>query len=225
MLVADITEITNRFQRALMLVDSWGASIGTTPKKRSFNSDAEIQTIILEADELLAMDIRQTVGHPWAPNFFTLSDALVHGDAVPASDAPVHKVTWSATELGAYAISEEGNENDIIQAVKDYTLFGAAAADTYGYHKITPAGIILTTSPFVKVTQAEWFRSSVCQCPQSFTTGILLTAIGLAYKDSLDVPLVSYADRKSDSFRMLIRQGAIELPQISDGEMEQAASR
>lgn len=225
MLVADITEITNRFQRALMLVDSWGASIGSTPKRRSFNSDAEIQTIILEADELLAMDIRQTPGHPWAPNFFALSDALVHGDAVPASDAPVHKVTWSATSNGTYAISEDGDETDIIEAVKDYTLFGSAAADTYGYHKITPAGILLTTSPFVKLTQAQWFRSSVCQCPQSFTTGILLAAIGLGLKDSMDVPLVNYAGRKSTEFRGLIRQGVIELPQMSEAEMAQLASR
>jgi hypothetical protein len=121
--------------------------------------------------------------------------------------------------------SLRGEDDDIIEAVKDYTLFGSVMADTYGYHKITAGGILLTTSPFVKVTQAQWFRSSVCQCPQSFTTGILLTAIGLAYKDSLDIPLVSYADRRSDVFRSMIRQGVIDIPEISDAELAQVAQK
>jgi len=221
--IPDLVELGHRFKRVLMLVDAWGQTISSPPKKRSFDSEMEIQTILLEADELLCMDIRQSIGHPWASSFFTQSSPLTHGDAIPKSDAPVHKVAWSTESDGTYQLSEESFEADIIEAVKDYTLYGAEASDAYGYHKITQTGILLTTSPFVKVIQAQWSRTNLCQSPQSYSSGILVTAVALAFRDSIDIPLVSYCDRKSVELRTLIRQGIMRMPEVSDRAMEAAA--
>ena len=220
MAVASITEITNRFKRALMLVDVYGSALATTPKKRSFNSEVEITDIILEADELLCWDVRNTIGHEWAPTFFALSSALVHLDKIPASDAPLHLVTWSTTSNGTYAASEEGEKNDIVEAVKDYTLFGVAASDTYGYHDVQ-GNILFTTNPFTKITQVAWTRTSACQSPISFTAGILCTAIALAFRDGIDMPMIEYCEKKSTECRQMIRSGAMVLPELTQFNLQE----
>lgn len=48
MSVADINEITKRFNRILFLTDSYVVALASPPKRRSFSSDAEIADIILE---------------------------------------------------------------------------------------------------------------------------------------------------------------------------------
>lgn len=214
MAVADINECTKRFNRLLFLTDSYVTAISSPPLRRSFNSDTEIADIILEADELLMLDVRNTVGHPWASTFFTLSSALVHGDKVPASDAPINKVQWSTTSGGTYQDSEEADKADIVEAIKDYTLFGASAADTYGYHIIVD-GQLYTTSPFVKLTQAPWTRTAACQSPQSYTTAVILTAIALAPKEGINQDLLAFAQGQSTQFRAMIRSGSMLLPPVT----------
>lgn len=212
---ADVTYIVNRFKRIVMAVDTYAAALANPPKKRSFNSETEITDIVLEADELLCLDIRETVEHPYAATFFTLSAALVHGDAIPASDGVIHAVRWSTTSGGTYILSEEGNKDDIISAVADFTIYGAAATDIYGYHYIE-RGVLYTTNPFTKVTQTQFTRTSACQAPQSYTNGILSTAVSIAYRDSMDIPVVEYYRRKSDEFRSMIRQKAETLPKMAE---------
>lgn len=213
MALASITKVTSRFNRMVFTTTEYQAALSSPPLRRSFNSDQEIQDIILEADELLMLDVRNTVGHPWASQFFTLSAALVNGDKIPACDAPVVKVTWATTSNGTYSDSEECDRADIIEAVRDYTLFGAAASDTYGYHNIV-ADILYTTSPFVKVTQPIWVRTSSLQSPESYETALVFTAISLAGKEGLDSDLLSFAQARSAEFRAMIRAGQMILPQV-----------
>jgi len=222
MAVASITECTKRFNRLLFLTDSYTDALSSPPLRRSFNSDDEIEDIILEADELLMLDVRNTVGHPWAPTFFALSTALVHGDKIPASDAPISKVQWATTSGGTYQDSEEADKADIVEAIKDYTLFGASAADTYGYHIIID-GQLFTTSPYVKVTQSVWTRTSACQSPQSYTTAIILTAIALAPKEGLNQDLLNFASQQSMQFRSMIRSGAMLLPTVTQYGLAEVA--
>lgn len=106
MAVASITECKKRFNRLLLLTDSYIDTLSNPPKRRSFNSDTEIADIILEADEILMSDVRNTLGHPYAPTFFADSASLVHGDKIPASDSPIHRVFWStaAVALGTLTV-------------------------------------------------------------------------------------------------------------------------
>jgi hypothetical protein len=178
--------------------------------------------MVLEADELLMLDVRNTPGHPWATTFYALSTALSNGDKIPASDSPIHRVTWSATSNGTYTDSEEADKADIVEAIRDYTLFGDAVTDTYGFHNVID-GQLYTTSPYVKVVQAPWTRTSACQSPQSYTTGVILTAIALAPKEGLDANLLEFAQARSNEFRQMIRSGAMLLPTVTQyGLGEQA---
>lgn len=221
---ADINECTKRFNRLLLTTNSYVVPLSSPPKRRSFNSDDEIQDLMLEADELFMYDVRNTLGHPWAPTFFDeeACGCLCNLSAVPASDAPIHKVTYSADGATFY-VSEEVDKADIIEAVRDYTLFGTVASDSYGFHNIVD-NILYTTSPFNKITQANWSRlPNILQSPITFTTAIIMLAISLAPKDGLDVSLLTYAEKKASEFRQMIRNGAMLLPEVTKYGLSEVA--
>jgi len=217
MAVANITEIASRYNRLVFATDLYQRTLSSPPKKQSFNSDQEITDIILEADELLCLDIRNTIGHEWAPTFFALSAALQNGAPIPAMDAPVHKVTWSTAADGTYQDSEVSYKNDIIEAIKNPLRFGEQVSDIYGYHEIV-ASVLYSTSPYTKVTQCPWTRTAVCQSPQSYTTGVLAGALALTPKEGLDSGLITFAEKKFEEFRAMVRARAMILPEIVEWE-------
>lgn len=212
--VANIDECLKRMNRTLMTTDSYVITLSSPPKKRSYNSDQELRDLILEADELLCWDVRNSVGHPWAPTFFDSNccGILRHLNKIKPSDAPLHAVEWLDTST--WRASVECDKADIVEAVRDYTLYGAAASDTYGFHNIV-GNILYTTSPSVRVTQANWGRDTACQSPITFTTAIIMLAIALSPKDGLDTNLLNYCDRKSAEFRQMIRGGDMLLPEVT----------
>lgn len=156
MAVADITTILKRINRTLLLTDSYVSTLSNPPKRRSFNSDAELTELVLEADELLMHDVRNTIGHPYAPLFFLDSAALTNGDKIPASDSIIHRVLWSpaAVALGTLTVQPASTG---ASATGLLTISGSATAAT-GRLTIPEPTVAATGS--LAIVQALYARGS-----------------------------------------------------------------
>jgi hypothetical protein len=184
--VASITEATKRFNRIMLLTDSYVVPLSNPPKRRSFNSDAEITDILLEADELLCLDIRNTVGHPWASKFFEESGVLSNGDKIPYSDAPLHRVTWSQNpgDFGTLTVEEAS----VGASATGYLTISGSATQASGVLSVTtPTGYSTGTLTIAEALQATG-TLTVVGTP---TNGETLVVNGITFTF---IPLASYDD-------------------------------